>query len=50
MVYQTDGSDGVYVYKASGWIQMIWYFLLFICKILFLKFYNVRHFKPVNKR
>jgi hypothetical protein len=23
MVYQTDGSDGVYVYKASGWIQMI---------------------------
>jgi hypothetical protein len=25
MVYQTDGSDGVYVYKAAGWIQMIWY-------------------------
>ena len=23
MVYQTDGSDGVYVYKASGWVQMI---------------------------
>jgi hypothetical protein len=23
MVYQTDGSDGVYVYKVSGWIQMI---------------------------
>jgi hypothetical protein len=23
MVYQTDASDGVYVYKASGWIQMI---------------------------
>jgi hypothetical protein len=23
MVYQTDGSDGVYVYKAAGWIQMI---------------------------
>jgi len=49
MVYQTDGSDGVYVYKAAGWIQMIWYFLLFICKIIFLKFYNVRYFKPVNK-
>jgi hypothetical protein len=49
MVYQTDGSDGVYVYKASGWVQMIWYFLLFICKIIFLKFYNVRYFKPVNK-
>ena len=48
MVYQTDGSDGVYVYKASGWVQMIWYFLLFICKIILLKFYNVRHFKPVN--
>lgn len=23
MVYQTDGTDGVYVYKAAGWIQMI---------------------------
>jgi hypothetical protein len=23
MVYQTNGSDGVYVYKASGWVQMI---------------------------
>jgi hypothetical protein len=23
MVYQTDGSDGVYVYKSSGWVQMI---------------------------
>lgn len=23
MVYQTDGSDGVYVYKAGGWVQMI---------------------------
>jgi hypothetical protein len=23
MVYQTDGSDGVYVYKAAGWVQMI---------------------------
>jgi hypothetical protein len=23
MVYQTDEPDGVYVYKASGWIQMI---------------------------
>ena len=48
MVYQTDEPDGVYVYKAAGWIQMIWYILLFIVKIIFLKFYNVRHFKPVN--
>ena len=23
MVYQMDGTDGVYVYKAAGWIQMI---------------------------
>jgi hypothetical protein len=23
MVYQTDEPDGVYVYKASGWVQMI---------------------------
>lgn len=23
MVYQTDSTDGVYVYKAAGWIQMI---------------------------
>ena len=23
MVYQTDGSDGVYVYKIGGWVQMI---------------------------
>jgi hypothetical protein len=23
MVYQTDGSEGVYVYKGSGWVQMI---------------------------
>jgi hypothetical protein len=23
MVYQTDEPDGVYVYKAAGWVQMI---------------------------
>lgn len=23
IVYQTDGSDGMYIYKLSGWIQMI---------------------------
>jgi hypothetical protein len=23
IVYQTDGSDGLYVYKNSGWVQMI---------------------------
>jgi hypothetical protein len=23
MVYQTDGEEGVYVYKSSGWIQII---------------------------
>lgn len=48
MVYQTDEPDGVYVYKAAGWVQMIWHNLLFICKIILLKFYNVRYFKPIN--
>jgi len=23
MVYQTDGSDGIYIYKVAGWVQII---------------------------
>lgn len=23
MVYQTDSTDGVYIYKIGGWVQMI---------------------------
>jgi hypothetical protein len=48
MVYQTDGSDGVYIYKASGWIQMIWDFLLFISTIQLLKLKHVWYKESVN--